>query len=131
MNRNPSQFELDVQSLRQQSLVHLHANVLQCAPDPVETAEDSKRLFALTSFAMSMVRNRVDPIYPKDQNGGEVVAMGTEDTMACGLLLDQDEDRLFGKNSAAKLCCAMFLCRFVRPNLMHFVYALIHAIDRI
>lgn len=95
MNRNPSQFELDVQSLRQQSLVHLHANVLQCAPDPVETAEDSKRLFALTSFAMSMVRNRVDPIYPKDQNGGEVVAMGTEDTMACGLLLDQDEDRLF------------------------------------
>jgi hypothetical protein len=48
-------------------------------------------------MAMSNVRNKVDPIYPRDEDGGEVVAMGTEDTMACGLIRDQDEDRLYGK----------------------------------
>jgi hypothetical protein len=94
-----SQFERDVKSLRQQSLESIQESFLKYAPDSVENADDARRFFAANCFASSMVRNKVDPIYPRDDDGGEVVAMGTEDTMACGLLKDQDEERLFGKHS--------------------------------
>jgi len=90
-----SQFERDTKSLRQQSLESLQEDFLKYSPASVANAEDARRLLTATLFCSSMVRNIVDPIYPGDDDGGEVVAMGTEDTMACGLLKDQDETRLF------------------------------------
>lgn len=93
-----SQFERDVKARRQQSLESIQESSLKYAPDPVENVDDAHGVFFAACFASNLVRNKVDPIYPRDDDGGEVVAMGTEDTMACGLLKDQDEERLFGKH---------------------------------
>ena len=93
-----SQFERDIKSLRQQCLESDHEEMMKGLEkfSPVEGVEGARRLHNLASFRTSVVRNIVDPIYPSENDGGEVVAMGTEETNALGLLKDIDEDKLFG-----------------------------------
>lgn len=90
-----SQFERDMKSLRQQSLESLQEVFQNCKPGTVDSLEDANRLHNATSLCASLARSKVDALYPRDDDGGEAVAMGTEDTNACGLLKDQDEARLF------------------------------------
>ena len=92
-----TQFEHEVKSNRQQALEGIHENFKKTAPKTLATKEDADRLHGAVCLFTSFTRNTVDLLYPKEDDGGEVVAMGTEDTMACGLLKDQDETRLFGK----------------------------------
>jgi hypothetical protein len=63
----------------------------------VNTQDDADRFSNQILDLMSRTRNTVDAYYPKSDDGGEVVAMGTEDTNACGLLEGPDEGRLYGK----------------------------------
>ena len=97
-----SQFERDKRSLRQQALEDLQQVFKKGIPDSIDTMEDAIHVQNATSFCLSIARNKIDPLFPRDDDGGEVVAMGTEDANACGLLKDQDEDRLFGKNLLLK-----------------------------
>lgn len=94
-----SQFACDVKSLRHQCRESAHQELMQ----NTKRAKGNESLFTAVCFSNSMMKNKVDTIYPKDDDYGEVVSMGTEETMACGLIVDQDERRLFGKCKAA-LC---------------------------
>ncbi len=95
------QFVRDVKSLRAQAYESAHEELLKGRK--IETAEDATRLEQDVLFTSSMLRNRIDSIYPGDTDRGEVVAMGTEDSNACGLLLDPDADeKLFGKEKTLR-----------------------------
>ncbi len=92
-----SQFVCDIKSLRSQCRESAHQELMEYA----KRAKGNDGVFTAVCFSNSMMKNKVDTIYPKDDNCGEVVSMGTEETMACGLIVDQDERRLFGKYKEA------------------------------
>lgn len=98
-----SQFVCDVESLRNQS----QEKALQELKDYC-AKKGTKRtvadLVAAACFTKSMLENKVDSIYPKEESCGEVVAMGTEDSLACGLLVSQDDPKRFGKCKEATDC---------------------------
>jgi len=108
-----SQFERDVKSNRQQALEGIHETYQLYASQDVKTEEDANRLYGATCYLNSHTKNTANLMYPKNDDGGEVVAMGTEETNACGLLKDQDETRLFGKQYNAvqqyriNCCCVL------------------------
>ena len=90
-----SQFGRDVRSLREQACESIAD---QLRGRSVENVDDAKRFYVDVKFALSVMRNKVDPVFTDEDDCGEAVSMGTEDTMACGLIVDIDEQRLYGKN---------------------------------
>ena len=90
-------FQRNVNSSRFQCLEGTFENYKHIFSEAVNRNEDADRLFSQIVDLMSRTRNTVDAYYPKSNDGGEVVAMGTEDTNACGLLEGPDGGRLFGK----------------------------------
>jgi hypothetical protein len=90
-------FQRNVNSSRFQCLEGTFENYRHIFSETVNTKEDSDRLSLQIFDLMSRTRNTADAYYPKSDDGGEVVAMGTEDTNACGLLEGGEGGRLFGK----------------------------------
>lgn len=90
-------FQRNVNSSRFQCLEGTFENYKHIFSEAVNRNEDADRLFSQIVDLMSRTRNTVDAYYPKSNDGGEVVAMGTEDTNACGLLEGPEGGRLFGK----------------------------------
>lgn len=88
-------FVRDMTSQRQQALEAIQDSFKRMAPKEVVTAEDANRVYHAACYHNSVISNRVDTRYPKEDDMGEVVAMGTEDNNACGLLEDPDGARLY------------------------------------
>ena len=92
-----SLFERDVKSQRQQCLEDAHAQMMKGLNQfSVEDVKGARRVKNLACLIAGMVRNKVESIYPSEKDGGEVVAMGTEEANALGLLKDVEEDKLYG-----------------------------------
>jgi hypothetical protein len=90
-------FQRNVNSSRFQCLEGTFENYKHHFSETVNTKDDADRFSNQIFDLMSRTRNTADAYYPKSDDGGEVVAMGTEDTNACGLLEGPDECRRFGK----------------------------------
>mmetsp|Transcript_32386 Transcript_32386/g.76178 ORF Transcript_32386/g.76178 Transcript_32386/m.76178 type:complete len:569 (+) Transcript_32386:243-1949(+) len=84
-----------IASLRHQSLEQIHDLFKSVAPKSIGTEEDANRLQTARSYCNAVVRNKVNAVFPNKADAGEVVAMGTEDNNACGLLEDPEGARLF------------------------------------
>ena len=83
-------------SQRLQALEGIHDLFKNLAPDDVTTTDDAYRTRVATCYCNSLA-NRLDTTFPEEKDMGEVVAMGTEDNNACGLLKEAEGERLFGK----------------------------------
>ncbi|VEU41168.1 unnamed protein product [Pseudo-nitzschia multistriata] len=88
-------FQRDMRSQRQQALEGIRDAFQRISPREAVTKEDAIRVSDAVSYCNSLVKNRVDTRWSKEEDTGEVVAMGTEDNGACGLLEDPDGARLF------------------------------------
>jgi len=87
-------FRRYMNSQREQALEGIHDLFKTLAPDDVATTEDAYRTHVATCYCNSLT-NRLGTTYPKEEDMGEVVAMGTEDNNACGLLKESEGERLF------------------------------------
>lgn len=95
---DPAQFMRDVKSLRAQAYESAQEGLVKGRS--IKTAEDAIQFEQDVLFTASLLKNKVDSIYPDDSDCGEVVSMGTEECMACGLQEDPDNGvRLFGKGN--------------------------------
>ena len=98
MKRKANQFEQDVKSLRDQALESINEELVT-RNGRIDSVEDATVLHQNIKFAQSFISNKVDLVYADEDNCGEVASMGTEDAMACGLIVDVDLPRLFGKHT--------------------------------
>lgn len=89
-----SPFERDMKSQRAQTLEDISDNFQKIIPAEVADSDDANRLKQAACY-FSVAINRVDSMFPSEEDEGVVAAMGTEDTNACGLLVDQDGHRRF------------------------------------
>lgn len=95
-----SGFERDKDSIRSQLLEGTIENYKRISSETiVDTKEKAEQSFMQYCELSSRIRNTIFTLYPKSDDGGEVVAMGTEDSNACGLLEDLEGPRLYGKFS--------------------------------
>ena len=93
-----SDYKRNIISLRHQYLEGMHDGWKTAISNDYnnDNADDADRMFNLTTELRMQARNTVDVLYPKEEDCGEVVAMGTEDVNACGLIEDPDDERLYG-----------------------------------
>mmetsp|Transcript_15672 Transcript_15672/g.17284 ORF Transcript_15672/g.17284 Transcript_15672/m.17284 type:complete len:567 (-) Transcript_15672:198-1898(-) len=91
-----SEFERDKDSIRSQLLEGTIENYKRISSETiVDTKEKAEQSFMQYCELSSRIRNTIFTLYPKSDDGGEVVAMGTEDSNACGLLEDLEGPRLY------------------------------------